>query len=79
MGHLRCPQLDILSNRLIEAYRHMTGTDISSVWSDGGASAHLSVAQLQAAMREHKIACILCKRIESARHATTPTAMPRPA
>jgi hypothetical protein len=62
MPHLRCPQLDILSYRLIEAYRQMTGTDISSVWSDGPAA--LSVAQLQTAMREHKITCILCKSIQ---------------
>jgi hypothetical protein len=65
MPHLRCPQLDILSNRLIEAYRHMTGTDISSIWSGGGAAV-LTVAQLQAAMREHKISCILCKSIQKA-------------
>ena len=68
MPHLRCPQLDILSNRLIEAYRHMTGTDISSVWSRGGNATALSVTQIQAAMREHKITCILCKSIQRATH-----------
>ena len=64
MPHLRCPQLDILSNRLIEAYRQMTETDISTVWSGGPAA--LSFAQLQVAIREHKITCILCKSIQSA-------------
>jgi hypothetical protein len=64
MPHIHCPQLDILSNRLIEAYRHVTGTDISSVWS--GATSALSVAQLQVAIREHKITCILCKSIQRA-------------
>jgi hypothetical protein len=64
MPHLHCPQLDILSNRLIEAYRQMTGTDISSVWSGGPAA--LSVAQLQAAIREHRITCILCQSIQRA-------------
>ena len=64
MPHLRCPQLDILYNRLIEAYRQMTGTDISSVRSVRTAA--LSVAQLQTAIREHKITCILCKSIQRA-------------
>ena len=73
MPHLHCPQLDILSNRLIESYRQMTGTDISSVWS-GGAVA-LSVAQLQGAIREHKLTCILCQSIQKA---TLPKPFPLP-
>lgn len=64
MPHLRCPHLDILSNRLIEAYRQMTGTDISSIWNGGDASR--IVAQLQSDMREHRITCILCKSIQKA-------------
>jgi hypothetical protein len=68
MPHLRCPQLDILTNRLIEAYRQMVGTDISSMWSHGGSGLALSVTQLQAAIREHKLVCVLCMRIQSARN-----------
>lgn len=75
MPHLRCPQLDILSNRLIEAYRQMTGTDISSIWNGGDAAA--VVAQLQADMREHKVTCFLCKTI--ARASAKPVPLPHSA
>jgi hypothetical protein len=63
MTYPRCPQIDILSNQLIEAYRKMDDTEISAIWGLGDNGVFATVASLHLAMREHKQACVLCNRV----------------
>jgi len=64
MAYPRCPERDILSNRLIEAYRDLNFSDLGATESKA-IPLNGSIAALQAAIREHKDKCILCQKIAS--------------
>ena len=65
MGYPRCPHLDILSNRLIEAYRDLAFGETSAV--EGKAvTLNSSIVALQSSIQEHRKSCILCQKIASA-------------
>lgn len=54
MSYSDCPQVEVLTRRLVSAYREMSDTEIES-----GAV----VNDLHLAIMEHKATCPLCKRI----------------
>ena len=54
MSYSDCPQVEVLTSRLVNAYREMNETEIES-----GAV----VNDLHLAIMEHKASCIVCKRM----------------
>jgi hypothetical protein len=54
MSYSDCPQVEVLTRRLVDAYSDMTESEIES-----GAV----VNDLHLAIMEHKASCILCKRM----------------
>lgn len=54
MGYSDCPQVDLLTRRLVSAYREISESEIES-----GAV----VNDLHLAIAEHKAGCLLCKRM----------------
>jgi len=65
MAYPRCPERDILSNRLIEAYRELNFSDATATESRATAL-NASIVALQTAIQEHRDKCILCQKIASA-------------
>lgn len=65
MAYPRCPQRDILSNRLIEAYRDLSFSDSSAAGSSA-VPLNPSIVALQSALREHGETCLLCQKIAAA-------------
>ena len=70
MAYPRCPERDILSNRLIEAYRDLNFSDLGATESKA-IPLNGSIAALQAAIREHRDKCILCQKIAAAPRIST--------
>jgi len=64
MTYPRCAELDLLRNRLIEAYRNMSSTEISAIWGSNGTPADACMTEMIGALRDHKSRCILCQRNE---------------
>jgi hypothetical protein len=54
MSYSDCPQVDVLTRRLVNAYREMSDSEIES-----GAV----VNDLHVAIMEHKTSCLTCKRV----------------
>lgn len=54
MAYSDCPQVDMLTQRLVDAYQRMSDTDTQT---------NPVVEDLHAAIMEHKSSCMLCKRI----------------
>lgn len=54
MGYSDCPQVDVLTQRLVNAYREMSDREIET---------GTVVNDLHIAIMEHKASCMLCKRI----------------
>ena len=54
MSYSDCPQVEVLTRRLVDAYREMSESEIES---------GEVVNDLHLAIMEHKASCILCKRM----------------
>lgn len=54
MAFSDCPQADLLTRSLVEAYQRTSDQDIES---------SSVIGDLQAAIMEHKSNCVLCRRI----------------
>ncbi|MBS1800273.1 MAG: hypothetical protein JSS95_10640 [Acidobacteria bacterium] len=54
MSYSDCPQVEVLTRRLVDAYREMSESEIES---------GEFVNDLHLAIMEHKASCILCKRM----------------
>jgi hypothetical protein len=64
MSYPRCPQLESLTNRLVETYRTLS---LGDLLPGGGtlAFADSPVTELHSAIRDHKEHCLLCQKIAS--------------
>lgn len=65
MAYPRCPQLDLLGNRLIESYRTMIEDNVAAALNHN--IRDNTIAGIQHEMIEHRNSCILCKRNEMSR------------
>ncbi len=60
MAYPRCPQMDILGNKLIESYRDMIEADVSAALNHRNRDNR--IVEVQREMIEHRNSCMLCKR-----------------
>ena len=65
MAYPRCPERDILANRLIEAYRDLSFSDSKAVGGSSATPLNASIVALQSAISEHREKCILCQKINA--------------
>ena len=62
MAYPRCAEIDILRNKLIETYREMSSTEISTISCTDDNFSNPHVSDLLGVIRDHKSSCMLCQR-----------------
>ena len=62
MTHIRCPELDLLTNELNEAYRRLT----EATSTEDATEAANELARVVRCFSAHRIGCVLCKVQSSA-------------
>jgi len=63
MDNLRCPNLDLLGFRLIEAYRRRGDVDLDTVSTSDRIEAQLEMSFIEQEIRSHRESCFLCREI----------------
>lgn len=63
MDDLRCPNLDALGLRLLEANRQLGDVEIESPSTSNRLSAHSQVSALEKEIRNHFKDCAICRAI----------------
>jgi hypothetical protein len=63
MDNLRCPNLDLLGFRLIEAYRRLGDVELDAVSSSDQTEAQLAMSSIEQEIRSHRENCFLCREI----------------
>ena len=63
MDNLRCPSLDLLGSRLIEAYRHLGDLEIDVVPPADRMKAEHDLSSIEQEIRDHRGNCFLCLEI----------------
>lgn len=64
MHDLRCPKMDILGNRLIEAYRRVSDTEIFVDSASNFVKAQLEMVSVQEEIAIHRQECFLCRTVQ---------------
>jgi len=78
MHDLRCPHMDLLGNRLIEAYRRISDAEI---FADSGVNcekAEREIASVRQEMANHRHECFLCRTLQSRQEAIRAFAVDEP-
>lgn len=65
MHELRCPKMDLLGIRLIEAYRRIDDTQISADSVLDQVEAEIEITAVQQEMGRHSKECSVCQAIRS--------------
>jgi hypothetical protein len=63
MHELRCPNMDLLRNRLIEAYRRLGDTDTFDGSADEYNKVQREMAAVQHTIANHRQDCFLCQTL----------------
>jgi hypothetical protein len=63
MDDLRCPKMDLLGLRMIEAYRRVSDTEDFAESIPERLRAHEAMIAVQAQMESHRDECSLCRAI----------------
>ena len=79
MHELRCPHMDLLGSRLIEAYRRLTDTEMFSSSADDCSKAEAEMAAVQYAIANHRQECFLCRTLQCKEEALKAFAVDEPA
>lgn len=79
MHELRCPNMDWLGNRLIEAYRKVSDTEIFGGSADDYSKAEKEMAAVRHEMAHHRQECFLCKTLQCRQEALKAFAVDEPA
>jgi len=65
MYELRCPHMDLLGNRLIEAYRRLSDTEIFADAAANYSKAEMEMASVQHEIANHRSECFLCRAAQA--------------
>lgn len=79
MQELRCPNMDLLANRLIEAYRKLSDTEMFGGSADDYSRAEKDMAGVQHEIANHRQDCFLCRTLQSKQEAIKAFAVDEPA
>lgn len=79
MYELRCPNMDLLGNRLIEAYRRLSDTEMFGGSTDDYRKAEKEMVRIQHEIASHRQDCFLCRTLQSRQEAIKAFAVDEPA
>ena len=79
MHELRCPHMDLLGNRLIEAYRSLSDTETFGGSVDDCSKAEKEMAAVQHEIANHRHECFLCRTLQGRQEALRAFAVDEPA
>ncbi|WP_334267262.1 hypothetical protein [Edaphobacter sp. HDX4] len=78
MHDLRCPKMDILGNRLIEAYRKLSDTEMFADSALNAVQAELDMISAQEQIVAHRQECFLCRTAQCRQETLKAFAMDEP-
>lgn len=78
MYELRCPKMDLLGNRLIEAHRRLGDTEMFLGSAEDYSNAKKELAAVQHAMAHHREDCFLCRTLQCRQEALKAFAVDEP-
>lgn len=78
MHELRCPHMDVLGNRLIEAYRGLGDREIVGGSTVACSKAEADMAAVKRAIANHRQECFLCRTLQGRQEALKAFAVDEP-
>lgn len=79
MHELRCPHIDLLGNRLIEAYRHLSDMETFGGSAADCCRAEAEMAAVRYEIANHRQECFLCRTLQGRQEALKAFAVDEPA
>lgn len=78
MNDLRCHKMDLLGNRLIEAYRGLSDVEMLAGEADDNWKAKKEMVTVQYEIANHRQDCFLCRTVQTRQEAMKAFAVDEP-